>query len=200
MQMGFYLDQTRCIGCYTCTVACKDWHDIPAGLVNWRWIDVVENGKYPNLFVAYLPLSCLHCAEPACASACPVNAIYKRTEDGIVLVDQESCLGKEECSLCLDACPYKAPQFSAENNAKMEKCDFCIDRLSENKQPICIASCPMWALDCGPLNELKTKYGDVRETTGFNYEEALEPSIIFKAKTGCSKFISRFSHSQNLIS
>ena len=53
-QMGFYFDRTRCTGCYTCTVACKDWHDINAGPANWIRLLTIEDGKFPNLFVAYL--------------------------------------------------------------------------------------------------------------------------------------------------
>jgi len=53
MQMGFYFDQTRCIGCFTCIVACKDWHDIPAGPASWRWVHTIEKGKYPELFVSF---------------------------------------------------------------------------------------------------------------------------------------------------
>ena len=55
-QMGFYFDQTRCIGCYTCSVACKDWHNIPEK-VNWRQIKVLEDGKFPNLYLSYISSS-----------------------------------------------------------------------------------------------------------------------------------------------
>jgi len=182
MQLGFYIDQSRCIGCYTCTVACKDWHDIPAGPVNWRWVTRVERGKYPEVFVAFHSLSCLHCAEAACISACPVNAIQKRSEDGIVVVDQEVCLGKEACGLCIEACPYEAVQFSDEADARMQKCDFCVDRWAEGKKPICIEACPMRALDAGPLDELQAKYGNLQEVEGFKYDPQNRPSVVFKAR------------------
>ena len=64
----------------------------------------------------------------------------------------------------------------------MQKCDFCLDRLRRNKKPICIASCPMRALDAGPLNELKEQYGDVQEAEGFVYSKKAMPSIVFKPK------------------
>ena len=130
MQLAFYFDQTRCIGCFTCIVACKDWHDVPAGPASWRRVQTIEEGKYPEPFVAFLSTSCYHCAQPACLSACPVDAISKREQDGIVIVDREECLG-EKCRLCLDVCPYGAPQFGAEPDAKMQKCDLCIERWSE---------------------------------------------------------------------
>jgi len=182
MQMGFYFDQTRCTSCFTCIVACEDWHDIPAGPVFWRRVIEIEKNKFPNVFVAYLSLSCCHCSQPACIAACPMDVISKRQEDGIVLVNQEECLGKDNCGLCLTACPYEIPQFGLEENAKVQMCNFCIDRLAENKSPICVDACPMQALDAGPIDELKAKYGETKETEGFIYSAELEPSIVFKPK------------------
>ena len=181
MQWGFYFDQTRCVGCYTCVVSCKDWHDVPAGPASWIRVKTLEKGKYPDLFVAFLVATCLHCFKPNCVSACPVNAIVKREQDGIVMVDMETCLGKS-CQLCLESCPYDAPQFGAEENAKMQKCDLCMERWTEGKKPICVDACPMRALDAGPIEELRAKYGDIREAEGFVYSEDLAPSIIFKPR------------------
>lgn len=181
MQLGFYIDQSRCTGCYTCTVACKDWHDIPAGPANWRWVITVEKGKYPKVFVAFHSLSCLHCAEPTCASVCPVNVISKRQKDGIVVVDQKACLGKEACGLCNEACPYGAPQFS-DGEARMQMCDLCADRWEEGRKPICIEACPMRALDAGPIDELEAKYGALKEVAGFVYVENNKPSVVFKPR------------------
>ena len=182
MQMGFYFDQTRCTGCFTCSVACKDWHNIPAGPANWLRVTCIEKGKFPDVFVAYFISGCWHCANPACVTACPVGAINKRQDDGVVVVDQERCLGKDNCDMCLQACPYQAPQFGAEQNAKMQKCNFCIDRLAEGKEPICVGACPMRALDAGPLDQLIAKYGEVRDAEGFLYSAELAPSVVFKPK------------------
>jgi anaerobic dimethyl sulfoxide reductase subunit B (iron-sulfur subunit) len=170
------------MGCFACVVACKDWHDVPAGPASWIRVQTVEKGRYPDLSVTFLPLTCNHCSNPVCVSVCPVEAIAKRPEDGIVTVDRESCLGKDECGLCLQACPYGAPQFGEEANARMQKCNLCQDRLAEGKKPICVQSCPMQAIEVGPLEELRTRYGDVRETGGFTYSEELGPSVTFKAK------------------
>lgn len=181
--MGFYFDQFRCIGCYTCSVACKDWNDIRAGPANWRRVISIEKGKYPNLFLAHLSISCNHCEKPACIMACPANAITKREEDGIVVVNREKCLGSGVCAtLCKKACPYDAPQFEDEENAKMQKCNLCLDRLMENKKPICVTACPMRALDAGPMDELKAKYGDLKETKGFVYSAETKPAIIFRSR------------------
>jgi anaerobic dimethyl sulfoxide reductase subunit B (iron-sulfur subunit) len=184
MQLGLYIDQNRCMGCFACVVACKDWHDVPAGSASWIRLKTIEKGKFPDLFVAFLPTTCGHCEHPECVSVCPDEAITKRDEDGIAVVDRDACLGKDDCGMCLDACPYDAPQFGAEKNAKMQKCDLCLDRWAQDKKPVCVSSCPVMALDSGPMCELRTKYGDVRETVGFTYSETLLPSIIFKPKKG----------------
>jgi anaerobic dimethyl sulfoxide reductase subunit B (iron-sulfur subunit) len=182
MQMAFYFDQTRCTGCYTCVVSCKDWHDVPPGRASWMRVMTLEKGKYPDLFAAHLTLPCFHCAEPACVTACPVGAITKRQSDGVVVVDRELCSGHDNCDMCLQVCPYDAPQFGTESNAKMQKCDFCLDRLGEGKLPICVASCPMRALDSGPLEALAGKYGSGKEAEGFAFDVKMEPSVVFKPK------------------
>ena len=182
MEIGFYIDQTRCIGCYTCAVSCKDWHDIPAGPANWMRVSTIERGKYPQPFITFLPVPCYHCAEPACVSACPVNAITKRREDGIVLVDREDCIGGDGCRLCLEDCPYQAPQFGAEENPKMQKCDLCLERWQEEKKPICVMACPMEALDAGDFEELKARYGEVRDATGFVYSTKTRPTVTLRPR------------------
>lgn len=182
MQLGFYFDQTRCTGCCTCVVACKDWHNVPAGPASRRKVQTIEEGKFPDVFVAFLATSCYHCVKPACVSACPVDAISKRELDGVVLVDRMACLGKDNCGMCLQVCPYDGPQFGAEPNAKMEMCDLCFDRLEEGKKPICVEGCPMRALDAGPLEELRVRYGDIKEAEGFTYSDKIEPPVIFKPK------------------
>jgi len=182
MQMGFYFDQTRCTGCFTCIVACKDWNDVPAGPAGWRRVTTIEKGEYPDLFSVSLITGCLHCAGPACVESCPEGAITKREEDGVVTVDRDSCLGRDACGMCKETCPYDAPQFGNEENARIEKCDLCLERLNEGKSPICVESCPMRAMDAGPLDELEKKYGTARDAEGFTYSSKHQPSIIFKPR------------------
>lgn len=182
-QLGFYFDQTRCTGCYTCAVACKDWNDIVAGPVGWLRVRAVESGSYPDPFLAYLFLPCYHCADPPCVRACPSLAITKIESSGIVVVDRDRCLGNKECrSLCRNACPWDAPQFGREENAKMQKCDFCRERLKKGEQTVCVESCPMHALDAGPLEQLKLKYGGSVDAVGFSYSARFKPSVLFRAK------------------
>ena len=182
MQLGFYFDQTRCIGCFTCCVACKDWHNIPAGPAHWMRVTTLEEGKFPNVFVAHLSTPCYHCENPVCIKDCPVDAISKRNEDGIVVVDREACLGKSDCGVCKDACPYGAPQFGGGEDDKVQKCGFCQERWQEGKKPVCVEACPMRALDAGPMEELMEKYGNVKEAAGFAYSQEIRPSVVMKNK------------------
>ena len=185
MEYGFYFDQSRCSGCFTCLIACKDWHeyDLRSEPANWIKINTIEKGRFPDLSMSFLFITCLHCVNPSCIPACQVGAITKREEDGIVLTDREICLGIENCDgVCQAACPYKASEFGSCPGANIQKCYLCLDRCSQGKKPICIEACPMRALDAGPIKELKTKYGDIKTAAGFAYSEMVGPSIIFKLK------------------
>ena len=103
MQTGFYFDQARCTGCFTCSVACKDWHDTPAGPANWIRIHYREDGKFPKVFVSHVASPCYHCKEPVCAYVCPNEALTKREEDGIVVVDRDKCRGDKTCGIVSEA-------------------------------------------------------------------------------------------------
>jgi NADPH-dependent glutamate synthase beta subunit-like oxidoreductase len=105
-QLGLFFNQTRCDGCYACAVACKDWHDIPAGPASWLRVSTHERGKFPNPFLAFKVNLCHHCTHAPCVVACPAEAISKRDKDGIVVVDREKCLGKDKCGHpCSNECP-----------------------------------------------------------------------------------------------
>jgi Fe-S-cluster-containing dehydrogenase component len=107
----------------------------------------------------HFPRSCLHCEEPACVTVCPTGASYKRAEDGIVLVDEDKCIG---CKLCSWACPYGAREYS-EVEGVMKKCTLCIDRIyNENldeaeRQPACVQACPTRARHFGDLGDPESK-------------------------------------------
>ncbi len=189
MQMKFFFNQSRCTGCYTCVVACKDWHDIPAGPVSWIKISAIESGKYPTPSLNYLVTTCFHCAEPLCLKACPVDAIQKRSQNGIVIVDSELCIGGEACKFaCKKTCPYDVPQFAVETNPKMQKCHLCAERWGVQKKPICVEACPMRALDAGPSKEIEDKYGHIQIAAGFVYSKRVKPSIIFRPKCSSQVF------------
>ena len=183
-QVGIYFNQTRCTGCHTCRVACKDWYDLQVEGVNRIRVTAIEKGTYPHLFLAFIAIPCYQCAKPACVAACPAGAISKRASDGIVVVDRDRCLGREKCEKtpCLKACRSRAPQFGPEHNAKMQKCDFCLDRLVLGEQPICVEACPMYALEIGTLTELQKKHGSNQEAPGFRHPKTMKPAVVITAK------------------
>lgn len=183
-QLGLFFDQTRCIGCHTCAVACKDWHDHQEPGIDWMRIRTIERGKFPNLFLAFIAAPCYQCAEPSCMAACPHQAIYKRKTDGIVMVDQDRCIGSGKCEKtpCLRACPSGSPQFGAGENAKMQKCDFCLDRLEAGKQPICVEACPMYALEIDTLENLRNRHGERNHAPGFVYSKKIQQAVVFTPK------------------
>jgi Fe-S-cluster-containing dehydrogenase component len=124
-----------CMGCHACEVACKQEHALGVGP---RLIKVIENG--PD----FIPVYCHHCAKAPCAEACPVDAI-SRNDEGIVLIDENACIG---CRDCIEACPFNAMQFDEQDETAV-KCDLCIERLAEKKQPACISVCPTGCISLG---------------------------------------------------
>ncbi len=145
-QYGFSFSKDKCIQCYGCEVACKSWREGELG-VRWRRVSNIWYGRYPQVKNASVSVSCMHCADPACAKTCPVSAIRKRASDGIVMVDREKCIG---CKTCLKSCPFGAPQFGADG--KMQKCDMCLSRIDRGKAlPPCAETCPTKALSMSTM-------------------------------------------------
>jgi anaerobic dimethyl sulfoxide reductase subunit B len=148
-RFGFSFEADRCLKCWSCEVACKQWHEIKAGSVKLRRVVEVTIGTFPDVKRTFLSLSCRHCAKAPCAAACPTHAISQRVEDGIVIVDSQKCIG---CRTCLDACPFGVPQYVEDGT--MRKCDMCLDRLAQGQKPICAETCPTQSLHWGTLEEL----------------------------------------------
>ena len=94
-------------------------------------------GEYENTFMMYLPRLCEHCLNPSCVASCPSGAIYKREEDGIVLIDQEKCRGWR---MCVSACPYKKIYYNWKSG-KSEKCIFCYPRIESGQPTVCSETC-----------------------------------------------------------
>ncbi|WP_408956478.1 DMSO/selenate family reductase complex B subunit [Natroniella sp. ANB-PHB2] len=177
-QVGFVLEQNRCMGCKACQIACKDKNNLGVGQF-FREVIEVEGGNYleqgvgfkPQVYAFWANLNCNHCHKPACLSVCPVDAITKRDESGVVIIEQEQCIG---CRNCEKNCPYNAPQY-LKREKKVAKCDYCIDLVAQGEEPTCVAACPMRALQSGQFNELKKKYNDVDQGIS---ESFTEPAVI----------------------
>lgn len=152
-QKGFYYNESTCIGCKVCQIACKDINGLEVG-IDYRNVEYFEEGKYPNPKFHYLSMSCNHCAEPKCIPVCPVEALSKDKETGIVLHDKETCIG---CQACVAACPYGAMHYKEEEN-KVGKCDGCFDLLKKGEDPACVAGCLTRVLEFGDLDELKKRH------------------------------------------
>jgi len=177
-QHGFFIDQSRCIGCNQCTISCMQWHDIPPGTVKWICVYQWEKGVFPNVRLHMMPVLCYHCENPVCIKACPNGAIYKEEKYGAVLVDPEKCTGTRKC---WKACPYGAPQFQGdEPSTKMSKCNMCIERLEQELTPICVLSCSMRALEFGPIDELEKKYGHLKRLEDMPKDSITKPAVVFK--------------------
>ncbi len=180
-QHAFFFDETRCIDCHACAIACRDWNDIKPGPIKWLRRFSWETGSYPEVRMHFLFAPCYHCQHPVCLEACPHHAIYKEDKFGAVLVDPKLCKGARKCWV---ACPYGAPQFADDKpGTKMSKCNMCIGRLEKGEMPICVLSCPTRALDFGPIEEMTGKYGDVRLIPEMPDPKKTGPSVIFKPRS-----------------
>ncbi len=141
------IDLRRCIGCQTCSVACKSTHDVPLGV--WRtWVKQIEKGTYPHVTKSFLPLLCNQCENPVCATVCPTKASYRR-EDGIVLINPHLCIG---CRYCMAACPYDVRYVNPLKKI-VQKCDFCVHRIDAGLAPACVEACPVGAMLFGDMHD-----------------------------------------------
>ncbi len=170
-KLGLVIDLDTCVGCHACAVSCKEWNTqgysapltdvdaygsdpLGAWLNRIHTYEVATVDDMPNRTV-HFPRSCLHCEEPACVTVCPTGASYKRAEDGIVLVNPDTCIG---CKLCSWACPYGAREYDPSHGV-MKKCTLCVDRIynehlePEARQPACVLACPAGARHYGDLGD-----------------------------------------------
>jgi Fe-S-cluster-containing dehydrogenase component len=173
-KLGLVIDLDTCVGCHACAVACKEWNagGVAGPLVDENpygaepmgvWFNRVHSYELDALddqpaMTLHFPRSCLHCETPACVSVCPTGASYKRAEDGIVLVDEDKCIG---CKLCSWACPYGAREYSQVDGV-MKKCTLCVDRIynehipEAQRQPACVQACPTRARHFGDLGDAES--------------------------------------------
>jgi phenylacetyl-CoA:acceptor oxidoreductase subunit 1 len=166
MKWAMVADLTRCVGCQTCTAACKQKNVTPPG-VQWRRVLDLEAGEYPAVRRTFLPTGCMQCDEPPCMEVCPSTATRKRA-DGIVTIDPELCIG---CAYCAVACPYDA-RFVDD---VATKCTFCVERIDfglasglrpgvdHEVTPACVNSCIAGALHFGDLDDPRSNVSRLLE-------------------------------------
>lgn len=167
--LGLVIDLDKCVGCHACATSCKGWNSggYSAPLTDTDPYGPSPDGVWFNRVHSFemdpgdtgvtlhFPRSCLHCDNAPCVTVCPTGASYKRSEDGIVLVDADLCIG---CKLCSWACPYGAREYD-EDAGVMKKCTLCVDKIynenlpPESRVPACVAACPTGARSFGDLGD-----------------------------------------------
>ncbi|MEK6754670.1 MAG: 4Fe-4S dicluster domain-containing protein [Bacteroidota bacterium] len=159
---GILIDATRCVGCRTCEEVCASAHGLP--VPDTSDMSVFDKRREPtetqwtvvNRFETtagelFAKKQCMHCVQPACASACLTKAMYK-TENGPVIWREEKCMG---CRFCMVSCPFDIPKFEYNSAVpKIQKCVMCWDQVREGKKPVCVENCPAEALLFGKRKEL----------------------------------------------
>lgn len=174
---GFFVDTSRCIGCRSCQVACKQWNKLDADkTVNrgsfenpgdltpilYNRIHFIETEGPTGVSWRFLNERCMHCGDAGCLKVCPSPGALYRTKDGIVAYDKEKCIS---CKYCVSACPFNIPRYGADD--KVSKCNSCVERVTNGMLPACAKACPTQALQFGKRDGLiaaakaakKTLYG-----------------------------------------
>ncbi len=159
--VGVLVDTTRCVGCRSCELACAETHGFPepdsspdvfekersTSTVQWSVVNRFQTAKGE----VFAKRQCMHCNQPACASACLTKAMLK-TEQGPVIWREDKCMG---CRFCMLSCPFDVPKFEYDSAIpKIQKCNLCWDRLEEGKSPACAEACPAEAIKFGKRREL----------------------------------------------
>ncbi len=168
--VGVLIDTTICIGCRKCEWACNQINKLPSQDIKafddksvfgvhrrptdaaYTIVNTYPDAKAPEK-QRYIKIQCMHCVDPACASACIVGA-FRKTDKGPVTYDAWKCMG---CRYCMVACPFQIPAYEYKNalTPQVRKCMFCSERvINEGKKPACVEICPNEALTFGTRREL----------------------------------------------
>jgi DMSO reductase iron-sulfur subunit len=181
---GMVIDTQHCVGCQTCTVSCKISNEVP-GNAHWNHLESLDGeelyrstGTFPRTTLAFRPLLCNHCEDPACVNNCPSGAMHKDTATGIVSVNQDVCIA---CGYCAWVCPYGAPSMDDVDHV-MSKCTFCAERVAAGAEPYCVAACPANARVFGDLNDPESapsKLMQERHAEPYLAEAGTHPSVYY---------------------
>ena len=163
--VGLLYDATKCIGCKSCSVACKEANDLPADVteyggglydaptsLNERTKSVIQLVRDEGQS-AYVKKQCMHCVDPGCVTACMLGAMSKDKVTGIVSWNGDTCIG---CRYCQQACPFNVAKFEWNKSLapKIVKCELCKPRLAKGQQPACAEVCPRGAITYGKRADL----------------------------------------------
>ena len=140
-QYRFHFDATACVGCHCCEVACNEQNNNPAD-IKWRRVGEMEGGEFPAFSQLFNSMSCNHCIDPECLIGCPTSSYIKIEETGIVIHEDDTCIG---CQYCTWNCPYEVPVFHEERNI-VTKCHMCHEKLDVGETPSCVQACPSGAI------------------------------------------------------
>ncbi len=178
------IDTESCVGCQTCTVSCKISNEVP-GEAHWNHLESLNSdvlyqpaGVFPKPVLAFRPMLCNHCDDPACVEHCPTTAMQKDATTGIVSVNQDQCIG---CGYCSWVCPYGAPSMDTVNHV-MSKCTFCAERTADGIEPYCVASCPANARIFGDMNDSESEVSKLvqsRNATAYKPEAGTNPNVFY---------------------
>lgn len=161
VEMDFFIDPARCIGCQACVHACAECETHKGhSMIHLEYIDRSTSTQT-------VPMVCMHCESPTCADVCPADAI-KRSGDGRVLTARKPrCIA---CSNCVLACPFGVPKMMVEFDLMM-KCDMCYDRTSTGRRPMCATVCPSGALTYAPRADVERQRPRLRTVNRFQFGE-----------------------------
>jgi formate dehydrogenase iron-sulfur subunit len=165
LRTGFLVDASRCIGCRSCQVACKEWNHLEVDKTTHQGTFENPRDLTPNLYNRirfvekadekgdvtwrFVNERCLHCGDAGCMKVCPSPGALYRTKDGIVGFDKEKCIS---CKYCVSACPFNIPRYGADD--KVSKCHLCLDRIGAGMVPACAKACPTQTLLYGGRDAL----------------------------------------------
>jgi molybdopterin-containing oxidoreductase family iron-sulfur binding subunit len=206
---GMVIDLQKCVGCDSCTVACKAENRTPPG-VSYNVVLEEEHGEFPNVTRTNLPRPCMQCENPPCVQVCPVSATYKM-DDGVVNIDYDRCIG---CRYCMIGCPYGARYFDFGENyddevegagevtspeygvdrgprdaeagkspvGNVRKCSFCTHRLERGEEPACVETCIGDARNMGDLDDPDSEVAEMADSTrSFQLKEGegTDPNVYY---------------------